>query len=187
MRSGFRKAFVVATALTLAACSASYQERETTGTEASSVRLETGKDVFVAVPVDGQYTSTTYRGTGQSVAQKTAAAFSRYARRVETATTPATDRQELLAAARKAGAAYLAIPIITHWEARATEWSGLPSRVSITLAIVDVTTGLDLRSSLLESRSATMTLVRPNPDRLAQHMIDDNVAGLYGARAPAPQ
>ena len=184
MRGGLLSAVIVVCALVLTACSASYQERETAGTEASSVRLDPGKDVFVAVPADGQYAAITYRGTGRVVAQKTAAAFSRYARRVEIAAIVSVDRQELLAAARKTGAGYLAIPSIAHWEQRATEWSGIPSRVSVALAIIEVDTGLELRSSLLESRSATMTLVRPNPENLAQHMIDQNVAGLYGAKAP---
>jgi hypothetical protein len=178
---------VVGAVFGLAACTASYQQRETGGIEASSIRLDPGKSVFVAVPVDGQYGSRVYAGTGRTVAQKTAAAFSRYSPRVEVSSSTTTNRDELLAAARRAGAGYLVIPGILHWEQRATEWSGIPSRVSISMTVVDVGTRADLRAGLLESRSAVMTFVRPNPDVLAQNLIDENVALLYGVKVPSQQ
>jgi hypothetical protein len=168
--------------LALGACTATYQQRDTGGIEASSIRLNPAKNIFVAIPADGRYSSKPYAGTGQLVAQKTAAAFSRYAPRVEIASPASASREEFLAAARRAGAGYLVIPTIAHWEQRATEWSGIPSRVSLGLAIIDVETGLEVRSMLLESQSATVTLVRPNPEALAQHLIDANVADLYGAK-----
>jgi hypothetical protein len=177
----------VLAALVLPACTASYQQRETGGIEASSIRLDPGKGVLVAVPADGQYGRKVYAGSGRTVAQKTAAAFSRYSPRVEVATATATNREESLAAARRAGAGYLVVPDILHWEQRATEWSGIPSRVSLSMTVIDVATGTDVRSGLLESRSAVMTLIRPNPDVLAQNLIDENVAVLYGVKAPSPQ
>jgi hypothetical protein len=169
--------------LGLAACTASYKQSETSGLAASSVRLDSAKNVFVSVSPDGQYGSRTYAGTGRLVAQQTAAAFSRYARRVEIGGGPAASRDELLAAARKAGAGYLVMPNISHWEPRATEWSGVPSRVSMSLTVIDAETGVEIRSALLESRSAVVTLVRPNPDNLSQQMIDQQVSALYGVNS----
>ena len=174
--------FACAAAVGISACTANYKHQETSGTEASSVRLDPSKNVFVAVSPDGQFGSRTYAGTGRSVAQMAAAAFSRYARRVEVGGAPSSSREELLAAARKTGAGYLVIPNISHWEARATEWSGIPSRVSMSLTVVDAETGVEIRSALIESRSAVMTLVRPNPDNLAQQMIDQQVSALYGVQ-----
>ena len=176
--------FTCTVVLGLAACTASYKQRETAGLEASSVRLDASKNVFVSVSPDGQYGSKTYPGTGRTVAQKTAAAFSRYVRRVEVGGGPASSRDELLAAARNAGAGYLVIPSITHWEQRATEWSGIPSRVSMSLTVVDTQTGAEVRSAMLESRSAVMTMIRPNPDNLAQEMIDQQVSAFYGVQNP---
>lgn len=180
MRGEFLMAFVMTAALGLGACTSTYQQRETSGVEASSARLDPGRTVFVSILADGRFGSRTYGGTGLLVAQKTAASFSRYARRVEIGGSPAASRAELLAAARKAGAGYLVVPTITHWEQRATEWSGIPSRVSIGLVVIDAETGLEVRSSLLESRSAIMTLMRPNTDALAQHLLDEHVSALYG-------
>lgn len=186
MRTGVLATFVAAAALSLGGCTSTYQQRETSGTETSSVRLDPSKGVFVSVTADGRLGGKTYGGTGQLVAQKTAASFSRYARRVETGGSPTSSRVELLAATHKAGAGYLVVPTISHWEQRATEWSGIPSRVSIGLAIIDAETGLEVRSSLLESRSAIMTFVRPSTDQLAQHLLDENISELYGVRVVPP-
>ena len=41
----------------LGACTSSYKQRETGGLDASSVRLDASKNVFVSVPPDGQYGS----------------------------------------------------------------------------------------------------------------------------------
>jgi len=182
MRFGLAVVIACAAVIGLGACTSTYDQRETAGTETTSIRLDRNKKVFIAIPADGQYGNRAYAGTGRVVAQKTAAAFSRYASQVEIATAASTNRDELLAAARKVGAGYLVVPTIAHWERRATEWSGIPARVSIGLAIVDVGTGADLRSGLLESRSAPVTLVRPNPDEMAEHLLDDYVSRLY----PAP-
>jgi hypothetical protein len=185
IRLGLLATFTCAVVLGLAACTASYKQRETGGLEASSVRLDASKNVFVSVSPDGQYGSKVYPGTGRTVAQKTAAAFSRYVRRVEVGGRPVSSRDELLAAARNAGAGYLVIPNVTHWEQRATEWSGIPSRVSMSLTVIDTQTGAEVRSALLESRSAVMTMIRPNPDNLAQEMIDQQVSAFYGVQNPS--
>jgi hypothetical protein len=182
-----RLILLLAAALSLPACTASYTERETSGTEATSIRLDRDKPVYVARPADGKYGNRAYPGSGSIVSQKTAAAYSRHSRRVQTAPSIVTDREQLLAAARAAGAGYLVIPTISHWEQRATEWSGIPARISIGMVTIDVATGQELRSGYLESRSAVMTLVRPNPDRLVQHMVDRHVDEMFGGRVSATQ
>lgn len=177
-------ALACAATMGIGGCTASYKQQETSGLQSASVQLDRARNIFIAVPADGQFGSRTYAGTGRGVAQKAAAAFSRYAQRVEVGGTPDWSRDQLLAAARKAGAGYLVIPSITHWEARATEWSGIPSRVSMSLTVIDTATGAEVRSALLESRSATMTFIRPNPDNLAQQMLDQQIGILYGVQPP---
>ena len=111
----------------------------------------------------------------------TAAAFSCHARRVEVGGSPTSSRNELWQP-RPGRRGYLVTPNITHWEQRATEWSGIPSRVSISLTVIDAETGVEVRSALLESRSAVVTFIRPNPDNLAQQMIDQQVSAFYGVQ-----
>jgi hypothetical protein len=163
----------------LGGCHASYQQTDTAGQAASGVRLDRSLSVLVAVPKDGDYAGRTYGGSGVNVAQQTAAAFARYATRVQVASPSQQDRSELIAAAQAANAGYLVIPVITHWEPRATEWSGIPSRASFSLTVVDVKTGQDLTSSLLESRSRIFSWTRTSPESLLPELVRTHAAGLY--------
>ena len=75
IRRGLLLMFTCTVVAGLAACTSSYKQRETGGLDASSVRLDANKNVFVSVPPDGQYGSRTYPGTGRTVAQKTLLRF----------------------------------------------------------------------------------------------------------------
>ncbi|HVI52716.1 MAG TPA: DUF4823 domain-containing protein [Candidatus Sulfotelmatobacter sp.] len=178
-------AALIAAALGLAACSAHYQKTETGGIEAALARLDYTKTVLVSIPADGVYGNQPYPGSGLLVAQKTASVFSRYARRVETTTLRQTERDGLLATARKAKAGYVVVPSISHWEQRATEWSGRPSRVSIGVTIIDAESGKDIRSTLLESQSRSVSFTSTNPESLLPRLLGDYVAELYGAKPAA--
>src|SRR6185437_8071996 len=109
-------------AFVLAGCTAQYQVRSLSGTH-NSVNLSKQEGVYIALPPDGEYGATKYTGSGQTVAQVLAVAFSRYATSVHTA--QATAPQKLaIAAATKSGDRYVVMPLITHWEPRNTAWSG---------------------------------------------------------------
>ncbi|HWI25351.1 MAG TPA: DUF4823 domain-containing protein [Stellaceae bacterium] len=179
MRKKHFLAVALTVALALGACSASYKRVETGGAERAAVHLDKSRSVLVAVPADGAYGNKHYAGSGQSVAQQTAAAFSRHAPRVDTAPAGMLDRTTLLEDARKLGDGYLVVPVISHWERRTTEWSGRPSRAAVGLSVIDVPSGQQVTSSLLESRSRIMTLTSTSPDSLLRHMIGDYVDSLY--------
>lgn len=114
------------------------------------------------------------------MAQQTAVAFANHARKVDTAAPNLTDKEALLGAARKDGFGYLVIPTITHWEHCATEWSGIPSRASVALTIIDVQTGDKVRSSQLDARSRIISWTSTSPDSLSRDMLQNYVEGLYG-------
>jgi uncharacterized protein DUF4823 len=162
----------------LAACSARYNVRDAGGTEAAAVRLDRSKLVFVAVPQDGAYGSKVYGGSGQSVAQAIATAFSETASRVRVG-----DRygksEDAIAAGKAAGAGYVVIPVITHWEPRNTAWSSLPSRMAVRVAIVDAANGNELTSSAIEGRSRIVSLTSTSPDSLLRVPLSQYVHGLY--------
>jgi Domain of unknown function (DUF4823) len=166
-------------AATVAGCTASYSRVDTAGAERAATRLDANQPVVVAIPRDGSYEGKPYPGSGQSVAQRTAAAFAKHAKTVDIAPSKLQDRDELLGAAHKAGAGYLIIPTIAHWERRATEWSGLPSRTSIGMAVIDVSTERDLTSTLLESRSRIVSFTGTSPESLLPQLIGNYVDSLY--------
>lgn len=166
----------------LSGCSASYNRQDTGGADLSGTRLDAAKPVLIAVPADGSYQGKPYPGSGQTVAQQTAAAFAKYARKVDTAPATVTERSALLDAARTGGFGYVVMPVIAHWEQRATEWSGLPSRASIGVSVIDAQTGEKVQSSSLDARSRIMSLTPTNPESLLSGLLGNYVTSLYGAK-----
>ena len=183
------KGAVVAIILGLAACSSTrgpdYRTTDISGNQASTEPLNPGKAILVSIPGDGAYNQRTYPGSGQDVARRTAAAFSRYAQRVEIANLELQGREQLLAAARGARAGYLIAPAIVHWESRATGISLIPSQVDVDLVVVDVETGHEVRSTVLEGRSNGTTTGKESPAEMYSGILDIHTAELYRVKGPA--
>jgi hypothetical protein len=177
-------AVAFAAMLALAACSdkPSYRMVDTSGVEKSVEPLIPDKSVVVSVPSDGSYHLRSYAGSGLEVAQNTATAFSRYAKRVEIANSGIQDKKGLLAAARSANVSYLIVPAIVHWEPRDTDWSGLPSQVDVSITVTEVETGREIRSTVLEARGAPTASVGSSIDALYLSVIGEHVAALYGTK-----
>jgi len=119
-------------------CTSNYQLDKLAGQ--NDVKLDSNKRVFIMVPEDGYYQDKNYPGSGQTTAQEVAAAFSKEARAVNIANEKMT-LDEAMKEAKKVNAGYLVTPLITHWEHRATAWSGMPSRMTIRVSVCDVGTG----------------------------------------------
>jgi hypothetical protein len=92
--------------------------------------LSTDRFAYVSMPRDGQYGATNYHGTGRFTAQTVAGAFSRYLKKTETAVR-VEETGAALARARELGADYLVMPLILHWEDRATQWSGKRDKIGV--------------------------------------------------------
>ena len=160
----------------LAGCHAKYQVSNLSG--ASTTRLDKQKSVYVAVPQDGSYGATIYTGSGQTVAQSVASAFSKVAPKV-TVGDRTQSNEEALASARKAGAGYLVVPVIAHWEHRATAWSGIPSSMAIRVTILDTTSGDQVSSTNVEGRSRIASVTSTSPESLLRDPLVEYVRGKY--------
>lgn len=158
------------------ACHATYQVSNLSGAHVS--RLDGQRSVYVVVPRDGTYGSTSYAGSGQIVAQAVAAAFSKFATRVSIATKAQTD-EEGLDAARTIGAGYVVVPAIVHWEQRATQWSGIPSTMSVRVTVLEAASGKQISSASVEGRSRIVSLTPTTPESLLQDPLAQYVGGLY--------
>lgn len=170
-----RFAFVALVTL-LIGCTAKYQANNLGGV--GNVRLDRSLAVYVTVPQDGAYGSATSAGSGQTVAQAVAAAFSQMAARVHIAEKTIANDQAI-AAAKSLGAGYMVVPVIAQWEQRATEWSGRPSRMAIRLSIIDVATGSQLRASAIEGRSRIVSFTSTSPESLLRDPLSNYVRSLY--------
>ena len=143
----------------LAGCTAKYQVSNLAG--AGGAHLDRSIGVYVTLPQDGAFGTTTAAGSGQIVAQAVATAFAGVGARVHVAE-KTTSNDQAMTAARGLNAGYLAVPVITQWEQRATEWSGRPSRMAIRLNIIDVASGNQIASSAIEGRSRIVSFAYKN-------------------------
>jgi hypothetical protein len=172
------KKITVAFCIALSACTASYQNQDLAGKGTVVTQLTQASRIYVAMPTDGAYESKTYSGSGRTTAQAVAAAFAQHGSSVTIAETPAT-REQTLANARAAGAQYVAVPVISHWEPRATEWSGRPSRMTIALAVLDAATGTVISNVELNGRSRIISFTSTSPESLLREPIGKYVDGMY--------
>jgi hypothetical protein len=179
MRGLNRRVIAVAALIALSGCHSTYTHVDTGSAESSGTRLDRSRPIFVAVPPDGRFADQTYAGSGWTVARATATAFLKHAGKVDIAAPEIQDRDALLVAARKLEAGYLAIPTIAKWEPRNTKWSGRPSTATVSMVIVDVATGQELKSALLDGQSHTGIGAGSAPERLLPHLIGDYLVGLY--------
>ncbi len=163
--------------LLIVGCRANYQVNSLSGT-ADTPRLDKQKAVYVTVPRDGVHESKPYLGSGQIVAQTVAAAFSRAAARVHIAEKQLTN-EEAIAFARGLSAGYVVVPTIAHWEQRATEWSGRPSKMAIRVTILDAMTGDPISQTSIEGRSRIVSLTSTSPESLLRDPLAQYVSGLY--------
>ena len=140
--------------------------------------LDRGGMVYVSVPGDGRYGQTTYIGSGQNTTQIVVLAFSQHANRVESGHEQ-QDFDSALTAARKISAKYLVVPTILEWEDRATEWSGIPDKASIKLAVVDVDTGATIDTVIIKGKSGLATFGGDHPQDLLPKPVGEYVNSLY--------
>ena len=73
---------------------------------------------------------------------------------------------EAVAAAAAAGADFVVYPRIVHWSDRATEWSGVPDRITLNLRIYEVATGTLLNRQEIRASSRWATFGGDHPQEL---------------------
>jgi hypothetical protein len=171
-----RMIYVLMVAAFLSACADSHQLMRVGGGEAK--KLDPNGIVYVSVPGDGVYGQTTYFGSGNNTTQIVVLAFSQHAKRVESGN-EVQNFDAALIAARKVGAKYLVVPTILEWEDRATEWSAIPDKASIKLAVVDTDTGATLDSVLIKGKSGLATFGGDHPQDLLPKPVGEYVSSLY--------
>jgi hypothetical protein len=173
------KAWIAATCIALAGCTAAYQNQDLAGGGAiATAPLSSTSRIYVALPADGAYEAKVYAGSGRMTAQAVAAAFAKHGSAVSIGDVPAT-RSQAIDAARAAGAQYAAITVISQWEPRATEWSGRPSRMAIALSMVDVASGVVVSNSELSGRSRIVSFTRTSPESLLREPVQKYVDAMY--------
>lgn len=143
----------------------------------SNIKISRSDNVYIVTPRDGSYGSTQYTGSGTGVATALEAAFSRYAS--DAIVGPYADSvASALDAAREKSCSYVVIPRITHWEDRATEWSGRRDKLGLFVRVVRVTDGTEIKSAEISGKSSWFTFGGDKPQDLLREPIAVFVASV---------
>ncbi len=170
-----KQIYLALLAILLTSCADTHQLMRMGG---EATKLDPQGVVYVSVSADGRYGQTTYYGSGQNTTQIVTMAFSRYADRVESGHST-QDYDSSLVSARKIGAKYLVIPTILEWEDRATEWSAIPDKASIKIAIYDVISESSVDSVIIKGKSGLATFGGDHPQDLLPKPTEEYVTSLY--------
>lgn len=165
------KIIVLFLAVALAGCASPFDKklqsnRTLTTTIQTSVPI--GNMIVVAQPKDGVSEGGVYPESGSIVARKLVAALVPY-----------------YPGSHVGGdAEYRIVPEILQWEERATEWSGKPDRLKISLPVYRG--GTLIGSSILMAKSSYWTMGGDHPEDLIDAPFDVFAGKLAGKPAPNP-
>ena len=144
----------------------------------SSAKLEHKASFYVVTPHDGNYGEILYPGSGTSVASAFESALARYAENVVIGSFTETTT-EALEAAKAKKCTYLIFPRITHWEDRATEWSGIRDKMELLVKVIRVEDAEVIRNSEISGKSRWLTLGGTHPQDLLKEPVDEFVESLF--------
>lgn len=158
-------------------CAHSYDMTSDTGSK-PDLKLSKQASFWVAVPEDGRFETQVYAGSGATTAMAVATALSEYVEVVEVGKAGDSTEQNL-AGARSGNLDYVIEPVIVSWEERATEWSGLPDRISIRLQVIDAKSGKTLNSTVIVGTSRWLTLGGDHPQDLLPAPLGEYAEAIF--------
>jgi hypothetical protein len=142
------------------------------------IKLERTKSIYISIPRDGKYGQINYQGSGVNTSQIILMAFSKYSENVETGH-HYQSFENAIAYAKEKKYGYLVFPTILEWEDRATEWSGIPDKASIKIAIIDIETGKTLDSAIIKGKSGLATFGGDHPQDLLPKPVEEYARTLF--------
>ncbi len=156
-------------AAVLCGCTTRYTETDMAAPPSSS--LETGKIAYIVTPLDGSYGEQVYAQSGMHTAQLLDFALKPYVTR-SVVGPYATDMRVIMNAAKKAGARYVFIPMITNWEHRRAVWSKRSSEVGINMRVYDVRGEKQLLMRDLRVEGRQLTVKSQYPEEIVTPLLE---------------
>lgn len=172
-----RYTLLILLTLIIVGCADSHQLVRSNPTS-SYQKFSSSDSFFISVPQNGIYGEKTYQSSGVMTTQILMSSFVKRVQEVKTAKSYQTFEDSLLAA-KEANTKYLIYPTILEWEDRATEWSGIPDRVSIKVEIINVANGQTVESAIVNGKSGLATFGGDHPQDLLPKPIDEFVGTFF--------
>ena len=144
----------------------------------ADTRLSADGTAYITLPADGFYGKIDYEGSGAMVAQMLQAALLNHMVQVDIG--PVWEKYSTARnTARQGGYTYFFFPTITHWEDRATEWSGIPDKATVRIVVIDLASGQPVSSATIEGTSGLATFGGDHPQDLLPEPIKEYVDQLF--------
>lgn len=154
-------------------CTSTYQQRPTVANQTS---LAAGKKVVIATPQNGSYGAEAYGNSGASTAAAVQAAFARHTSEIVVSS---TCRDLACVRSQHPDGTYFVVPLILHWEDRATEWSGKKDRIEVKLSIYGPEGNQEIAGTIIGGKSKWATFGGDHPQDLLPEPIQAFVDTLY--------
>lgn len=149
-------------ALALAGCASKYKS---VAYEAPKAKLVAQAGFYVMQPPNGQYNAHTYPDSGYATARAVVQALAPHTNKFLQATS-VEDLDSAISKAKQGNLRYVFQTTILNWEDRATEWSGIPDKISLSFVIYDVQTGEKVASAISNASSKWATFGGDHPQDL---------------------
>lgn len=166
------------TALLLAGCSSTNTQRSLKPRQQRNTVINRDESAYVSIPEDGRFGTQIYGGSGGNTSWVIASELSKYMNNVEQGL-KSEGFDEALSSAKNGNHKYLVIPSILHWEDRATEWSGIPDRISVKVVIIDTYTTNTVDTTVLDGKSSTWGTGAQTPHDLLKISVAKYTRGLF--------
>lgn len=134
--------------------------------EAPSRHLDKEASFYVALPADGQYGGTVYAESGAATAQAVSSALLVHADTAVIGTTPGEELESAIAQAKQRILTHVFVTRILNWEERATEWSGIPDKITLKLSVYEALSGKLVSSTVTSASSKWGTFGGDHPQDL---------------------
>lgn len=143
-----------------------------------SARIGPNDRILISTPVDGEYGTHVYPGSGSNTAQVIYNATSAKSRLVRIGGVTG-NYEDAVNQALRADQDVLIFPTILHWEDRATEWSMIPDKVEVKVDVVNVRTGDVISSGVIKGSSGLATWGGDHPQDLLPEPVAEFVSSLF--------
>lgn len=168
-----KKIFITLFLLILSGCVSTYKSDVLVKSDA---KLNSTLTVLVATPINGTYDGEAYPNSGEATAIAVRSAFMRHISKVEVSRK--CSDIECLKLESNGEYGYLVVPVILHWEDRATEWSGIKDKLEIKIVVYS-SEGTEVGSTIIHGKSKWATFGGDHPQDLLPEPIQSYVQSLY--------
>jgi hypothetical protein len=166
----------ISAAVVLSGCVAKYR---VDSYEGPAAHIDSKASFYVTLPADGRYASKVYPGSGIITAQAISTALLTHVEKSVIGTNAGEGLDSALSQAKHQGLSYVFNVAILNWEDRATEWSGIPDKLTLRLAVYEAASGKLVSATVSSASSKWGTLGGDHPQDLLTEPIERFVRPLF--------